>query len=389
MTHKIPCPICNNDTKEDIILLGSNMKVMGDSFSKTPSKLVVCKKCGCVYVELDATQDNFNQYYDSHFAKTISYYDNFGINETKEYFNNIYKIIKPHIRLDSKILDLGSGVGEFSKYLLDLNYKNLMSIDPSSHCIMQAKKLDVNTLKLDSFNAYNVLKEKFDLIIISHVIEHILDFKLALENAKKMLKNDGKIYIEVPDCTKYADVDFPSYFFFTYEHVVHLTLETFKNIEKCYGLKVVSQKAYLKANKYYVIGGLFEINKNKIEPIYQSDAKNSILKYIKFSQNKLIDIIEKLENSQEELILWGIGASTAQLLAETFDNCNVIKLVDANTSRQGLEFKISNKTYIIEDPKNVAKTSATIVILPTMYKDSIIKQIKQMGYKNKIVALKG
>lgn len=391
MTDKIQinCPICGHTQREFVTNLSSNIKVLGDFFPETSSEMVCCNKCGCVYVDLKATQNQFNKYYNSPFAKTISYYKNFGIDETNEYFANIHSIFQEYVNFDSKILDLGSGVGEFSKYLLDLGYKNVVSVDPSEYCKNESKNIGLNTLSLDTFNIKKDFgNEKFDLIILSHVLEHILDFKTAIENAKFLLKENGILYIEVPDAKRYSDVDFPSYFFFTYEHLSHYTEETFINIANSYGFDLLKVKPYLKARKYYVIGGVFKNDEKFENIIYTDEVKKGILKYIKYSKNKLNNLILSLENSYEKLILWGIGASTAQLLTNTFDKCNVTGLIDRNESRQGLNFKIGGKILSVQSPETIVDNSATIVVLPVMYKDSIISQIKQMGFTNKIIALK-
>ena len=88
------------------------------------------------------------------------------------------------------------------------------------------------------------------------------------------------------------------------------------------------------------------------------------------------------------MILWGIGASTALLLNETFDKCNVIQLIDRNPARQNLSYRMGGGNFLsIQDPSDITETDATIVIMPYWYHDSIQKQILEMGFKNKITSL--
>ncbi|MCT7539713.1 class I SAM-dependent methyltransferase [Aliarcobacter cryaerophilus] len=383
----VKCPICSGEHKKVMTLLSTNLKVMGSSFPNTKSYIVSCDDCGTVYIDTDATQEDFNNYYNSGFSKTISYYEAFGEKITNDYFNNIYQGIKGYITFESQILDMGAGHGEFSKYLLDLGYKNILAIDPSEKNCEDIKNYGLNYIQNDSFINDDTLKEKFDLIIFSHALEHILDFQHSVENIKSMLKKDGIFYLEVPDSKKYCNVNFPSFFFFTYEHLIHFTQETFVNFAKSYGLDLVQSNTFLKCESYYVINGIFKKN-GKSEPIqYTDETKNAVERYLKYSKEKLIPVIKQLEDSQEELILWGVGASTAQLLNDTFDKCNVIQLIDNNPSRQGIEFNISNKKLKIKSPSDVSKEESSIVVLPIMYKKSIIKQIQSLGFKNKIITL--
>jgi SAM-dependent methyltransferase len=338
-----------------------------------------------VYVDIDTTQEVFSKYYNSDMSRGIDYYSMFGVKETQEYYEHIFDSIKKYITFDSDIMDLGCGLGDFTKFLTERGYRNVLGVDPSERNIETARKKGINCIQADSFSDDPNLIGKFDFIIFSHTLEHIFDTFSALENVKRMLKPNGIIYIEVPDASKYCDVDFSPYFFLTYEHVVHYTYEILPKIAGCFGFDLIQSEQFLKAASYYVLYGLFK-NGGQYQPVHYNDTtKLAIQQYLECCKNNLKIYIEKLEISQEKLILWGIGASTALLLTETFNKCNVIKLVDYNPSRQGLWFDIGKKKLMIEPPESITDHDATIFVLPVMYKDSIIKQIKSLGLTNKIV----
>jgi SAM-dependent methyltransferase len=46
--------------------------------------------------------------------------------------------------------------------------------------------------------------EKFDFIIMSHSLEHMMEPRLALEAVGALLKNTGKLYVEVPDLQNFV-----------------------------------------------------------------------------------------------------------------------------------------------------------------------------------------
>jgi len=381
------CPICHSGKKNHLTKLSNNMKIMGDTFPNAQSTIVNCADCGCVYVDMDANQSHFSHYYNSGYSKTISYYDAFGKVVADEYFSHIYASIEDYLIKESQILDMGAGHGEFSQFLIDRGYKNVLAVEPSNVNYVNIQKNGITSLYDDSFSTNNNLIGKFDVIILSHVLEHILDFEKALKNIKLMLKEDGILYIEVPDSKKYCDVDFAPYFFFTYEHIIHLTLETLENLSRSYGLELLASKSYLKCGSYYVINAVFKNNGQYSDVMYTDETKHAIEMYVHYSKEKLAPAVTKLETSGEKLILWGIGASTAQLLNETFDKCQVIALIDSNTSRQGIEYKIAGKLFKIQSPNDLITEDATIVVLPVMYKNSIINQIQLLGYTNKIITL--
>ena len=383
----IKCPICDSSEKSEISLLSNNLKVLGNTFPSSATTLVSCSQCGAVFIDTEANQSHFSSYYNSGYSKTISYIDTFGKDVAEEYFTNIHNSFKECINKDSYILDMGAGRGEFSQFLHTLGYSHVIAVEPSKENYEHMMVNHLESLFADTFNIDQKTPLKFDLIVLSHTLERIIDFKNALVNLKTLLNPDGIIYIEVPDSEKYDHVNFPSYFFFTFEHIIHFTKSDFENLAKSYGFKLLQTNDYLKCNSYFVINGIFQNGGNVGKLIYTNETKKAIERYLQYSKEILMPVIKELENSQVELILWGIGASTAQLLNDTFDKCNVIQLIDNNPSRQGIEFIISDKKMIIEPPSNLINNNATIVVLPIMYKKSIIEQIQALGFKNKIMTL--
>lgn len=387
MTTK--CPICKSREKEMLSKLCDNMKIMGPNFPDSTTSTVCCKKCGTVFVETEATQENFNEYYEK-YAKCISYYDAFGKEKADSYYGHIFDTIKKYITPESKILDAGCGYGDFVKFLNKKGYKNVLGIDISDSCIKKAKEKRLNVEYRNILDENKDFENKFDFVVFSHTAEHILDFNKSMEKAKSYLKNGGRIYAEFPDSKKYLDVDFVPYFFYTYEHTLHFSEKTFENISRAFNLELIDKKGYLKLESYYVMYGVYEKNENtpKNTPEFTDETRNAVEEYGKICARKLRPVIEKFEKSGEELILWGIGASTAQLLNDNFDNCNIIQLIDSNPARQGVKFNIGGKIFATEAPEKLKNKTATIVILPVMYANSIQKQIKNSGIENKTATLK-
>ena len=363
------------------------MQIMGEHFPQGEMSIVSCKQCGFVYNDMAAVQEDFNRYYSSPNSQSLSYYEAYGKESTEKYFNDILNNIQKHISLDSQIVDIGGGLGDFACFLMLHGYQNVYVLDISTKCINEAHKRGIKGILSDTFTFDQSLSEKFDLAIFGHSLEHYLDIDRAIASTKQMLKADGHLYIELPDAQKYCDEKAVAYTMFTYEHLCHFTLNTMDNIANAFGLSLLDKGRFLKADSYHVLYGLYK-NGNYIKDVkFDNTAENAIRKYAEHSKKQLDAAISDLEMSKEKLILWGIGASTALLLNHTFDRCNVISLIDRNPARQGIEYQIGDRILTIQDPETIKDDDATIVVLPFWYKDSIMAQIKDMGFKNKVVAL--
>ena len=96
-----------------------------------------------------------------------------------------------------KILDIGSGLGIFPYKMKKKNY-NITGLDPDiKSCLHIKKNLKIKCIHGDFLKIS--IKEKFNMITLNKVIEHVSDPTKMLNKAKKVLKKNGLIYIEVPD----------------------------------------------------------------------------------------------------------------------------------------------------------------------------------------------
>lgn len=97
-----------------------------------------------------------------------------------------------------KLFEIGCGSGMLIKRMRMIGWK-CDGIDFSQHAVNQAKQNnpDSNISKSDLESYHS--NEKYDLIILAHVLEHFHDPIIALEICKSLLNDAGKIYIAVPN----------------------------------------------------------------------------------------------------------------------------------------------------------------------------------------------
>ena len=382
-----PCRICGGTHFKKLGALCSNMKIMGPQFSGGSCDIVVCSDCGFVFNQYEnADQSCFDSYYRSSSSKTMDYYDIYPRDIIDAYFEHLLHNLEHYITKDSRILDVAGGHGQLAQYLIEHGYPNITVLEIKPECIQSVKALGIDVLE-DSLFDLQIQNGEYDLVLCDHSLEHFVNLDVAIQKMKMLIKVGGHLYIEVPDVEGYQKQDEAPYHFLTYEHVCHFSDETMDNLANCFGLQIVNRNKCLKGNDYPTLCVMYALDSANRPVQKDSASEPALVHYIKKCEKDIAEAVSRFEASQVPLILWGIGASTAQLLSGNFDRCNVIQLVDSNPARQGLSFQVGNRVLQVEDPSQIHSSEAVIFILSTAYKRNIEKNIRSLGYENETASL--
>lgn len=127
--------------------------------------------------------------------------------EKADKFNRwMYETIRPFLK--GRILEIGSGIGNISKYALAEKLPlTLSDINPLYQQILQEKFNSFPTLEgilsIDLIHpqfekVYAELQHQFDSIFLLNVIEHVADDNIAIQNCKFLLKSSGNLVVLAP-----------------------------------------------------------------------------------------------------------------------------------------------------------------------------------------------
>jgi 2-polyprenyl-3-methyl-5-hydroxy-6-metoxy-1,4-benzoquinol methylase len=124
---------------------------------------------------------------------------------------------------DSKILDYGCGFGQIIEALKKEGFANLYGVDIEKNAIDYCLNKYLNVKEIDLINHTNPFNERFDIIMLLHVIEHIPKHEIidTLSFIKKdFLAKDGKLLIAVPNAQSNTNC------YWAYEDWTHSTIFT-------------------------------------------------------------------------------------------------------------------------------------------------------------------
>jgi SAM-dependent methyltransferase len=189
------CPVCNETYRTASLFQKENISASKfNSFSYSSRKnpefmcheMVRCKKCDLVYVSKPPDIDKLEMaYHDANFDSATEAHD-----AAATYCANIQSTLK-EIGLNAKILEIGSGSGDFLLSLKNIGYKNIVGIEPSLAAIDAANKDIKKNLIHGVFNKNNFDSSQFDLICCFMTLEHVFDPKIIVDDVFYLLKKDG------------------------------------------------------------------------------------------------------------------------------------------------------------------------------------------------------
>jgi 2-polyprenyl-3-methyl-5-hydroxy-6-metoxy-1,4-benzoquinol methylase len=101
------------------------------------------------------------------------------------------EIFQPHV------LDIGCATGALLAYLRDRGWHVTgVEISPAAEYARNERNLDVKSLPLEE---NHFPPESFDVVLASHLIEHLNDPRSFLKETHRILRPDGRVFITTPN----------------------------------------------------------------------------------------------------------------------------------------------------------------------------------------------
>jgi SAM-dependent methyltransferase len=201
-----------------------------------------CDACGLVFNKRYNNDFDARSLYKDYYRNEIGGRFSFGIEYLIRAFRffRAFKIFTAYPYAKS-ILDIGSGRGFVLYYLKKyFRFKKAVGIQISKNaCEFSRNKLGLEIIEND-FLDIQFGDAKFDLVTLTHVLEHVIKPERYIEKIFSILSDHGQLIIEVPNfnswtrylCGEYwlgLDLDY---------HVTFFTPDSLGNILRRYGFKI-------------------------------------------------------------------------------------------------------------------------------------------------------
>lgn len=208
-------------------------------------------------IDMPNQEDLKNFYENKYFQNDGMRYDHTYTHDELTFMENKAKVADYILNIinnkpKKSILDVGSGEGFFAKYFFSQTH-SIKTLDFSSFAISHHNPELIETLQqgdiFDSLDDVINNQEKYDLINLSNVLEHVIDPIELLGKLKLLLQNDSLLRISVPnDYSEFQNFLLEKEYttntwlcppehlhYFTFESLKNLLISLDYDIEVCMG----------------------------------------------------------------------------------------------------------------------------------------------------------
>lgn len=394
-----PCPITGDRTV--VVLHHQQFVLAQDNPLPSAYDVVWSPRGGFAYADTPAEQVVYDQYY----AGRSKYEDNVtstgggaspsDLVRIEQTAADIAKLF-PNRR--AKIVDIGCANGGLLQALKNLGYDSLLGVDPSPSCVESVRAVPGIDATVGGILTLPRLADGAEMVLLSHVLEHIYDLRRAVRAVANALASKGILYVEVPDAARYRDFIVAPFQDFNTEHINHFSLVSLRNLFQSQGFEFISAGTRTVDSTpgcpYPVLFALF---RKSAKPVVGFDYRRdnefleSIQEYVVRSRAKLRLMesrINQWSRSRAPIIVWGTGELTMKLLAETsLRDANIVAFVDGNPVNQGKTL-VGREIYAPRELQQRFGESPSILVATLLHQQAIARIIREdLKLSNQIIGL--
>jgi len=220
--------------------------------------IVKCENCGLIYLNPRPTKKEIEKYYPKEYKPYQSKDEK--SEKSRKTSNIFYKVMrflagKKSITgineifdkiLEGKVLDLGCGSGELLKELKEKGFE-CYGVEMDKNAVEICRKNNLKVIQGDIQEYIKKINAKFDVIILSHVLEHLYNPSFVIREISRILADDGVFIIAIPSAdslmfnlfkSKWHSIDSP-------RHLYLFSTKTLSSLLQKYNLAIEEKHNYI------------------------------------------------------------------------------------------------------------------------------------------------
>ena len=369
------CPLCNHDCSgalETRVFGPQLVPALNNTVYPTRDQALAAESGMVDIVACPACDLVFNRAFDPTIARYDTAYD--ASRHNSPYYNrhqsDLVEVLSKKLDESSQVLEVGCGDCFFLKSICDRAKCRGTGIDP---CMTDAAINDRIALAphIDSLPD----EQKFSMLILQHVLEHISNPLHFLKNLGEIRLDPGApVFIEVPALEWILENGM--WFDFTHEHINYFTASTISNLTRAAGFEV-EQVSEGYEGQYLLVHARYTGH-----PVSQPPEASGSDYSSKAEQKK--DALLQLVRHEERFAIWGASGKGVLFLSglprDVLQKVNFA--VDINPAKQNKFLPVSGVR--VAHPEELQDVQSLVFIMNPAYQTEILGMMKSMNINSNV-----
>lgn len=362
------CPICSSDRR--------------DLLYKTPTgqEILSCVDCGFVFSDNTPIVD-----YAAHsmYICAATYPP-----KTEHYERIVQNCLDSGITRNASVLDVGCALGNQMQKFLEAGFASVSGISISPEEVEQCRSRGLEA-GVQNVEDHPVGHRQFDLVILSHVLEHISEPVPFLRALRRWVKPTGSLYVEVPNAIHYADYFTSICQGYNNEHINHFDDGHLADALVRSGFQAGVWDSYIAH-----LGHPYPCTWRLATRVtHGPQLRVAIERYTDRLNMQMAKVQRRVSQQLDgdlfsaRIAIWGAG-QTAHLLIEgtSMDQLFLDAATDTNPAYWG---QYINNCKIVSPEEFHPDPSIPILVCSQLSQKVIVDRIKELGLTNRLITLEG
>lgn len=382
MSTASPCPACRAESAH---LLHWPYSGLNDSVFNYDAEIRHCPGCGLVYTDNISDAQLARFYGEECLYSESGHFDIHAPSNVEKYRHYRDVLVRAGLS-DAPLADVGCGRGGFLIWMHANGWKGEccgVDVDAVSMPLPDAQQAGV------SFAEGSAVRLPFadgsrQVLSYFHVLEHIRDVDRVLDEASRVLADDGALLIEVPDAERYGDYPTGTAFWMAIrEHVYHFSPEAMCHALQRHGFGVVDIVREELPTPEFSYPSLVVVARKDARPgpVARPPATTGIADYALHARTDLAALADKIgnmANDADALTFWGCSSVVYSLLPSM--DRRAIRLCDASPTKQ----RSTWNGVTISDPATLP-AEGMLIIASYLHRDAIRASALQLGWDERSI----
>jgi len=223
---------------------------------------------------------------------------------------------------------------------------------------------------------------KYDMIVHSHVFEHIYNPRSFVCQIGRNLNLGGLNVFSLPNMHEQLSRKYTNCL--NFEHTCFLAEPFVDELLKIHGFKILKKEYFKDHSIFYATEKVTDVHEIQILNIrnYYAEYKKLFLDFIDYHKILVSDLNERLSTFHGDIFLFGAHVFSQYLLAFGLKETRIKAVLDNSPTKQGKRLYGTGLTvYSPETLKNEGETG--VILKVGIYRNEIIKQISLINPKVK------